>query len=402
MRVLLGVTGGIAAYKSAEIVREFVKRGDEVHTVMTEGAREFIQPLTLQVLSENPVGTEVFDPTYEDEIGHIELARWPDVVLVAPATANAIARMANGMGDDLLTTILLATQSPVVVAPAMNTQMWRHPLVQENVEKLHETPGYRVIDPDAGELACKEVGPGRMPDPPVLVEEVAAADAPQMLEGKRVVVTAGPTREHIDPVRLLTNPSSGKMGYAIARVARRYGAKVTLVSGPTELEEPMGVERIVVESAREMHAAVMARADEADFICKAAAVCDWRPSSRSRGKVSKDEMSSTLEMERNPDILAELGERFGPGGDEEGPVVIGFAAETDDVVERAREKLDRKGAHLLVANKVGGEDSTFGSETVDAHLLSASGTSIDVSPGTKEELAEHLWRRASEIKQAEE
>ncbi len=391
MRVLLGVTAGIAAYKSAEIVRKFVKRGDEVHAVMTEGAREFLSPLTLQVLSENPVGTEVFDPTYEDEIGHIELARWADVVLVAPATADAIARMANGMGDDLLTTILLATESPVVVAPAMNTQMWRHPLVGENVGKLEETAGYAIVDPDAGELACKEVGPGRMPDPPVLVEEVLAAHAPDLLGGRRVVVTGGPTREAIDPARLLTNPSSGKMGHAIARVARRYGAEVTLVSGPTDLEVPIGVEVVEVATARQMHEQVMGRAERADVICKAAAVCDWRPKGPSETKLGKDEMSATLELERNPDILAELGGRFGPEGDEQGPFLIGFAAETHDIVERAREKLERKGAHLMVANRIGGEGTTFGADSVEASILAASGTSLEVEPGTKEHLAERLW-----------
>ena len=397
MRVLLGVSGGIAAYKSAEIVREFVKRGDEIRVVMTDGAREFITPLTLQVLTDNPVGTEVFDASYESEIGHIDLARWADVVLVAPATADVIARMARGMGDDLLTTVLLATEAPVVVAPAMNTQMWRHPLVQENIERLGETAGYRIIDPDAGELACKEVGPGRMPDPPILVEETLGAVADPILAGQHVVVTAGPTREHIDPVRLLTNPSSGKMGYAIARAARRFGAEVTLISGPTGMEPPMEVDRIEVESAREMYEAVFARADDADFVCKAAAVCDWRPAEASGEKLKKADMSSSLELERNPDILAELGEQFGPETGNEGPVLIGFAAETQDVVEQGREKLARKGAHMLVANKVGGPDSTFGSDSVEAHLLSPSGTSTRIGPTSKDEVAEAIWGRAAEI-----
>jgi len=400
MRVLLGVSAGIAAYKSAEIVREFVKRGDEVRAVMTDGAREFITPMTLQVLSENPVGTEILDADYESEIGHIDLARWADVVLVAPATADAIARMAGGMADDLLTTVLLATEAPVVVAPAMNTQMWRHPLVRENVEKLEGTPGYRIVDPDAGELACKEVGPGRMPDPPVLVEETKAAVAPDLLEGRRAVVTAGPTREHIDPVRLLTNPSSGKMGDAIARAARRYGAETTLISGPTAMEPPMGVERIEVESARQMYEAVMARAESADFVCKAAAVCDWRPAESSSEKLNKDQMDSTLELTRNPDILAQLGERFGPDGEESGPIVIGFAAETDEIEENGRAKLADKGAHMLVANEVGGADSTFGSETVEAYLLSPAGASSRVGPTSKVELGETIWERAAGIARA--
>ena len=394
MRVLLGVSAGIAAYKSAQIVREFVKRGDEVRAVMTEGAQEFITPMTLQVLSENRVGTEVFDPTYESEIGHIDLARWADVVLVAPATADLIARLAGGMGDDLLTTGVLATESSVVVAPAMNTQMWRHPLVQKNCRILEQEAGYRVVDPEAGELACKEVGPGRMPDPAVLLEESLAAIAPQILEGSRVVVTAGPTREHLDPVRLLTNPSTGKMGYAIAKVARRLGAEVALISGPTDLPAPMGVEVIEVESAREMCEAVFQRAKSADFVCKAAAVCDWRPVEASDEKIAKGEMTGSLEMERNRDILAELGERFGPGG-ERGPVLIGFAAETHDIVERAKRKLADKNAHLLVANKVGGADSTFGSDSVRAHILTESGSTTEYGPLAKDELAEHIWRQAA-------
>lgn len=397
MRVLLGVSGGIAAYKSAHIVREFVKRGDDVRAVMTEGAQEFIRPMTLQVLSESPVGTEVFDAGYESDIGHIDLARWADAVLIAPATADAIARLAHGMGDDLLTTVVLATEAPVVVAPSMNTKMWRHPIVQENVERLEEVPSYRVVDPDEGELACKEVGPGRMPDPPILVEEVAAATGPKPLEGCEVVVTAGPTREHIDPVRMLTNPSTGKMGYAVARVARRFGADTTLVTGPTDLEPPMGVQVVQVETAAQMHRAVMEQALGADFVCKAAAVCDWRPTASSAQKVKKGEMSSNLELERTEDILAELGAEFGPGCARDGPILLGFAAETEDVVERARTKRERKGAHLMVANRVGGPKSTFGSEDVRARIFTEEGESVAFDGGSKEELAEEIWQTASNL-----
>jgi phosphopantothenoylcysteine decarboxylase/phosphopantothenate--cysteine ligase len=397
MRVLLGVTAGIAAYKSAELVRAFVKRGDDVRAVMTEGAREFIRPMTLQVLSENPVGTEVFDPQYESEIGHIDLARWADAVLVAPATADAIARMAHGMGDDLLTTVLLATGAPVVVAPAMNTKMWRHEMVQRNVDTLGDVPQFTVVDPDEGELACKEVGPGRMPDAPVLVEEVRAAIAPQTLEGHRVLVTAGPTREKIDPARMLTNPSSGKMGYAVARVARRRGARTTLVAGPTALEPPMGVEVVEVESAAEMHRAVMDRAPESDFVCKAAAVCDWRPKRSSDEKLDKEEVSAELELERTADILAELGSRYGPGGSEEGPMVIGFAAETGDVREQGRAKRERKGAHMLVANRVGGPHSTFGADDVRAHII-MEGECVEFDGGSKERLADAIWERAAALR----
>jgi len=353
--------------------------------------------MTLQVLMENPVGTEVFDPQYESEIGHIDLARWADAVLVAPATADAIARMAHGMGDDLLTTVLLATGAPVVVAPAMNTKMWRHDLVQRNVDTLDDVPQFTVVDPDEGELACKEVGPGRMPDAPVLVEEVRAATTPQTLEGHRVLVTAGPTREKLDPARMLTNPSSGKMGYAVARVARRRGARTTLVAGPTALEPPMGVEVVEVESAAEMHRAVMDRAPESDFVCKAAAVCDWRPKRSSDEKLDKEEVSAELELERTADILAELGSRYGPGGSEEGPMVIGFAAETGDVREQGRAKRERKGAHMLVANRVGGPHSTFGADDVRAHII-MEGECVEFDGGSKERLADAIWERAAALR----
>ncbi len=401
MNVLLGVTGGIAAYKAPAIARRFVKRDDEVRAVMTEGAREFVQPMTLQVLTEHPVGTEVFDATWEDEIGHIELARWADVVLIAPATADAMARLAHGMADDLLTTIVLATEAPVVVAPSMNTKMWSHPMTQRNVEILVEEAGYRVVAPDSGELACKEVGAGRMPDPPVLVEEAAAAATPDRLAGTDVLVTAGPTREHLDPARLLTNPSTGRMGNAAARAARRLGASVTLVTGPTDLDPPNDIDIVPVASGREMHEAVMMRADEVDMICKAAAVCDWRPRDASRTKLRKEEMEAEIELVRNPDILSELGERFGPnsGDGEEGPLLVGFAAETDDLVDKGRDKLRRKGAHLIVANRIGGDNSAFGADAVEAHLLTRENVT-SYGPISKEDLAAEIWKRALELDEA--
>jgi phosphopantothenoylcysteine decarboxylase/phosphopantothenate--cysteine ligase len=368
MRILLGVTGGIAAYKSAEIVRAFVKRGDDVRAVMTSGAQEFITPLTLQVLTNNTVGTEIFDPTYESEIGHIDLARWPDVILVAPATANAIARMAAGMADDLLTTVLCATTAPVVVAPAMNTQMWFHPLVQRNLDTLRDI-GHRVIDPDQGELACKEVGPGRLPDPHVLLDEVDAAHAPKPLAGKRVLVSAGPTREAIDAARFLTNPSTGKMGYALARRARALGATVRLVSGPVELLQPYGVERVVVQTARDMRDAVMAVASEMDIIVKAAAVADWRPKVEAETKREKSSIDGAIALEPNPDILAELGVLYGVDSGGTKPFLVGFAAESHDVEERGKAKRERKGAHMLVANLIGGEQSSFASDDATVCII---------------------------------
>lgn len=394
-KILLGVTGGIAAYKAAELVRAFKKRGDEVRVVMTSGAAEFITPLTLQVLSENPVGQEIFDPTYESEIGHIELARWPDVILVAPATANFIARAAAGMSDDLLTTVLLATTAPVVIAPAMNTQMYLHPFVRRNLEVLAEHPHYTIVDPDAGELACKEVGPGRLPDPPVLLDVVDGAAHRQILKGRKVLVTAGPTREHLDPARFISNPSTGKMGYAIARAARQLGAEVILVSGPTDLPAPYGIETIPVTSARDMHAAVMARTD-ADFFVMVAAVADWRPAKASPTKVEKSAIASTLELECNPDILAELGERFGVDVEIAGgrPLIVGFAAETHDVEERGRAKMVRKGAHMFIANQIGGPTSAFGADTSSICVINGT-TSIGFHGETKETLAIEIWKEAA-------
>ncbi len=404
MKVLLGVTGGIAAYKAAEIVRALIKRGDEVRVVMSAGAQEFITPLTLQVLSGNPVGTEIFDPTYESDIGHIELARWPDVILVAPATANFIARISAGMSDDLLTTVLLATRSPVVIAPAMNTQMFDHPFVQRNIAMLAEHPDYLVVEPDSGELACKEVGRGRLPDPDVLLEAVDRAflahkkltEIPQILAGKRVMISAGPTREHIDPARFLSNPSTGKMGYALARAAQLMGAEVVLVSGPTSLKSPEGVEIANVLTARDMYAEVMARAESMDYIVMAAAVADWRPKVTSDLKQTKSSMTGMLELERNPDILAELGTRFGTTAAsgqtaKSGPVLIGFAAESHDVEERGRAKMLRKGAHMLVANKIGGADSAFGADSSSVVIISEK-TSQQVGPASKDSLAVSIWQ----------
>lgn len=389
MRVLLGVSGGIAAYKSAEIVRAFIKRGDDVRVVMTAGAQEFITPLTLQVLSNNVVGTEIFDATYESEIGHIDLARWPDVILLAPATANLIARMAAGMADDLLTTVICATTAPVVVAPAMNTQMWFHPLVQRNLQTLADI-GYHVIDPDEGELACKEVGPGRLPDPHVLLDEVDLAGAPKPLRDKKVLVSAGPTREAIDAARFLTNPSTGKMGYALARRARALGADVHLVSGPVSLLPPYGVRRTMVDTARQMRDAVMEVASEMDIVVKAAAVADWRPKAASDKKREKVSIEGTIELESNPDILAELGVLYGSDNDGDGPFLVGFAAESHDVEERGKAKRERKGAHMLVANRIGGEDSSFASDSARVCIITD-----DESRWTtfmpKSEVAREVW-----------
>ncbi len=370
MRVLLGVCGGIAAYKSAALVRALKQRGDEVRVIMTHGAQAFITPMTLQVISEQPVGTETFNLAYESEIGHIDLARWADVILIAPATANLIGALAGGLAPDLLTTVTLATRAPVVIAPAMNTQMLEHPLVQRNLATLAALPNYHVVPSDSGQLACREVGSGRLPDPPVLLDALDAALAPQALAGVRLLMSAGPTREHVDPARFISNPSTGKMGYAIAQAARQMGAHVTLVSGPVALVPPPGVEVVEVISAQDLNAAIMARADESDLIIKVAAVCDWRPEAPSAQKRGKSDMSGAWQMVRTPDTLAELGQRFGPGR-ERGPLIVGFAAESHDVESRARAKLARKNAHLLVANTIGGASSAFGADSSSVLVLDA-------------------------------
>lgn len=398
MNILLGVSGGIAAYKACEIVRALKKRGDAVRVIMTRGAQEFVRPLTLQVLSENPVGTDIFDAHYESEIGHIDLARWADIVLVAPATADLIGKLAGGLADDLLSTVLLATRAPVLLAPSMNTQMWFHPLVQRNLDILQELAGYHVVSPDSGELACKEVGPGRLPDAPVLLQFLDRVGSPQLLAGKSVLITAGPTREYIDPARFISNPSSGRMGYALARAAWVLGADVTLVSGPSALEIPPGVRGVQVESALQMHAAVMDEAARADFVCMCAAVADIRPARQAAQKREKSALSSSLELAQNPDILAELGKLYGaqaprPKGQAAGPFLIGFAAETHDVVARASAKRLRKGADMIVANQIGGSASAFGATRSKITVISAEET-LDFAPASKEALAGEIWRVA--------
>jgi phosphopantothenoylcysteine decarboxylase/phosphopantothenate--cysteine ligase len=372
MRVLLGVSGGIAAYKAAEIVRAFITRGDEVRVVMTKSAQEFITPLTLQVVSGNTVGVDLWDATYESEIGHIDLARWPDVVLIAPATANTIAKLAYGMADDLLTTVILATTAPIVVAPAMNTQMYLNKLVRRNIRTLSEA-GFHIVEPDSGELACKEVGAGRLPDAPVLLQHVDSVRVPKTLADRHVLITAGPTREHMDPARFISNPSTGKMGFALARAASLMGARVTLVSGPVDLPTPIGVDRVDVIDAQSMHDAVMEVVHESDIAICCAAVADWRPLNPTINKREKAEFGGTIELERTADILAELGLAYGPGN-ESGPLVVGFAAESHDVPTRGSAKRERKNAHFLIANKIGGENTAFGSDDNEAFFVSETST----------------------------
>jgi len=348
-RILLGVSGGIAAYKSPELVRRLVERGADVQVVMTGGAREFVAPLTFQAVSGHPVRDDIWDAEAEDAMGHIELARWADLLLVAPATAHTIGTLANGLAGDLLSTVFLATTAPTWIAPAMNHVMWAHPAVQTNVRRLEER-GVRMLGPGVGDQACGEYGPGRMLEPEEIAAAVFAAPATlaaQTLAGIRVLITAGPTREPIDPVRYVTNRSSGKMGYALAQAAREAGADVTLVSGPVHLGVPSGVTRVMVETAEDMYAAVQDRIGAVDLFIGCAAVADYRPRSQSPQKIKRKDAAMSLELVRSPDTLASVAALAG------GPFTVGFAAETDNVVEHAREKLTNKGVDMMAANRVG-------------------------------------------------
>lgn len=354
--VLLGIAGGIAAYKTPELVRALRAAGARVRPVLTRAAQEFVTPLALQTVAGEAVATDLFDLTQESEIGHIDLADHSDVVLVAPASANLIARAAGGLADDLLTTVLLATRAPIVLAPAMNVNMYENPIVRENLDRLRAR-GFSIVEPDSGSLACGYEGAGRLPDADVLVEAVRGALAPDDLQGERVVVTAGPTREYLDPVRFLSNRSSGKMGYALARAAARRGAEVVLVAGPGELPAPRGMEVVVVESAGEMAAAVKRAAGRCTVMIAAAAVADYRPKERNAEKSPKRRGATRLELEETPDVVVSSVPR------RNGRIVVGFAAETGSAEEKARAKLERKKLDLIVANDVAEEGSGFDVDT---------------------------------------
>ncbi|CAH1601513.1 MULTISPECIES: bifunctional phosphopantothenoylcysteine decarboxylase/phosphopantothenate--cysteine ligase CoaBC [Vibrio] len=356
-KILLGISGGIAAYKCAELTRRLIERGAQVQVVMTKAAKEFITPLTMQAVSGRPVSDSLLDPAAEASMGHIELAKWADLVLLAPATADLIARMSAGMGNDLLTTLVLATDSPVAVSPAMNQQMYRNVATQENIATLARR-GMHIWGPAAGEQACGDVGPGRMLEPMQLVGLCEQFFQPKLLAGKSVLITAGPTREAIDPVRYISNHSSGKMGFALANAAAQLGAKVTLVSGPVSLNTPAGVERINVASAQEMHDAVMAHAPNHDAFISCAAVADYRPENVASQKLKKTENNDqmTINMVKNPDIVATVANMT-----EQRPFTVGFAAETNDVETYARGKLVKKNLDMICANDVSVEGQGFNS-----------------------------------------
>ncbi|MCB9487519.1 MAG: bifunctional phosphopantothenoylcysteine decarboxylase/phosphopantothenate--cysteine ligase CoaBC [Deltaproteobacteria bacterium] len=384
--IVLGITGGIACYKAAEVARLFVKAGADVHVVMTASAREFVTPLTFQTLTTNPVGTDLFSLTEESEIGHTQLPQRADLIVIAPATANFIGKAANGICDDLLTTMICAADAPILVCPAMNDRMWANAAVQRNVATLRGD-GYDFIDPEEGELACKSVGPGRLADPTLIADRAVGIVTPKLLTGKKIVVTAGPTQESLDEVRYISNRSSGKMGYALARAARNYGAQVTLVSGPVDLDPPLGVELVRVRTALEMRDETAQAFRDADALVKCAAVADFRPAVSASGKLTKEEFADAVALERNPDIVAEL------AGAKEHRLVVGFAAQmSGDYVGRAKEKLAAKGLDFIVVNDVSRADIGFYSDENEVAVISPAGEVAHIDRASKDEIADRVLR----------
>lgn len=389
----MGVGGGIAAYKACELVRELSRAGAEVRVAMTPAATQFVTALTFQNLTHNPVLTDYFDASQEAMYGHLRLARWAELYIVAPATADLVARIRAGMANDAVTTSLLAFTGPVLLAPAMNVFMWQNARTVENVRTLDADPRFARVGPASGELADGDIGPGRLAEIPDIVAAAVSALGARDLEGRRVLITAGPTREFADPVRFISNPSTGKMGLALARDARRRGATVTVVLGPTQLgaAERSGLDIVDVVSAEQMAAEVLARVDDADFFVAAAAVSDWRPASVSPHKVKKadgSEGEETLTLVRTPDVLAEVSLRVHAAPRR--PMLVGFAAETHDVETYAKAKLQKKNLDWIVANDVSGPDAGFASDTNRVLCLSRQGERHALS-GTKPEVARGIW-----------
>ena len=384
--IVLGVSGGIAAYKAAEIVRQLVTRGANVRVMMTRNAAEFITPLTLQTLAQSPVATDTFNLTQESQIGHIRLADSADAVVIAPATADIIAKAATGIADDIVTTVLLATQAPVAFAPAMNVHMYAHPTVAENLAKLRAR-GVIIIDPAEGELACGYEGKGRLPDPAFIVEELERMLSPHDLAAERILVTAGPTQEAIDPVRFVSNRSSGKMGFAIARAAWRRGAQARIVAGPSSIATPYGVERIDAISARHLLAETSRNFPWSTALVMAAAIADFRPAEPSAHKVKKNPKGLTLEMESIADEMPRIAARKG------NRILIGFAAETENLETNARDKLRRKHLDLIVANDVTQEGAGFGVDTNIVTIYGIDGLAENHPKLSKDEVADLILDR---------
>jgi phosphopantothenoylcysteine decarboxylase/phosphopantothenate--cysteine ligase len=389
-KIILGVTGSIAAYKSAELTREFVKRGAAVRVIMTRNAAEFINPLTFQTLSGNPVYSDMYSSINHYSLAHISLAEDADIVVIAPATANIIGKIASGLADDLLTATVMTTKAPVLICPAMNTNMYENKIVQENITRLI-SKGCLFMEPAYGELACSYKGRGRLPESLEIVEEVESTLTIKDLEGEQILVTAGPTREPFDPVRYITNYSSGKMGYALAIAGRRRGANVVLISGPSTLSIPRGITFVSVSTAMEMRDAVMAHLESSTIVVKAAAVADYRPSTVLKSKIKKKNGPLTISLERNPDIIAEIGKKKG------NRILVGFAVETENLIESARAKLFDKQMDLIVANDVTQVGAGFGYDTNIIKILDRKGGQLELPMMDKIEAADRILDRIREI-----
>lgn len=390
--IIVGVTGGIAAYKSCELVRGLVKKDTSVQVVMTKNATEFITPLTLQTLSGNKVAINTFDLEWESEIGHITLADNADLIVVAPASASFIGKVANGIADSLLSTIILATKAPIILCPAMNVNMYDNPAVQENISKLKKY-GIAVMEPGIGDLACGWEGKGRLAEIDVILGEIEKTLTPQDMSNEKVLVTAGATREFIDPVRFISNPSSGKMGYALAKEAANRGAEVVLISGKSNLCPIPGVKVVNIESSSDMYDAVMEHLDWSTVVIKAAAVGDYTPVERENGKIKKDDKNKTLELKRTDDILSEIGKN------KNGRIIIGFAAETDNLINNAKEKLKKKNADMIVANNVSQSGAGFEEDTNIAHLIYGN-SSEELAIMPKSLLAKKILDKIPDIKKS--
>jgi len=384
--VVLGVSGGIAAYKACDVVSRLRKENIQVNVIMTKHATEFVSALTFQSISQNPVAVEMFEPVTNWDIEHISLAKKADIFLIAPATANVIGKIANGIADDMLSTTVMATKAPVVIAPAMNTNMYENPVTQANIQKLKDL-GYIFIEPGYGRLACGDLGPGKLAEPDLIVENIKfLLNKTDELKGKNVLVTAGPTQEAIDPVRYITNKSTGKMGYALAYQAALMGAKVTLVTGPTNLEIPFGISEVIkVKSAQQMYETVTSSFDEMDIVIKSAAVADYKPKNISDSKIKKSDSDLVLELDRNKDILFELGKL------KTKQVLVGFAAETDDLIANAQKKLAKKNLDFIVANDLKQEGAGFAGDTNIAKLLFADGNIEELPIMTKNQLSKEIY-----------
>ncbi|MDF1577861.1 MAG: bifunctional phosphopantothenoylcysteine decarboxylase/phosphopantothenate--cysteine ligase CoaBC [Desulfobulbales bacterium] len=392
-KIILGISGGIAAYKVADWVRKLRREGAGVQVVMTGDATRFVTPLTFAALSGRKVYEGMFDPNDVERIPHISLAAEADLILIAPATAQTIARLASGMADDLPAALVLAHQSPVIICPAMNCNMYLHPATQANLDRL-KTYGYRIVEPGRGSLACDTEGPGRLADWSYAKEAIYAALTKQNLADRKVLVTAGPTHEPLDPVRYLGNRSSGRMGFALAVTARRRGAEVTLVTGPSELPDPPEINVIRISSAEEMAAEVLERCQDMDVIVKAAAVSDFRPAEYSAGKLKKAGAGFTMNLTENPDILKTLGERKGKSPL---PLLVGFAAESGDFINEGRRKLREKNLDLLAINDITSKEAGFGVETNRITLLNRHGDQEKIPLLSKEDTADLIWKRVADL-----